>query len=136
MVPALIFHLHSERAELLAANVLKSVWRERHAPDRCSRYWPCFRCPGVGKHIAVGITPDKIAGPEDIKNSSPAVGVHRYHRTRWNTSVENSDSIVFEKDGMEPWRSDHGIEVIGPGPSGGRRSPSQGDNLLGTGIAI
>jgi hypothetical protein len=136
MFRALTFHLHSERAELLAADVLESVRREGHAPDRCSRYRPRFRRPGVGKHIPVGIASDEIAGPEDIKHSSPAVGVHRYRRTRWNPSVENSDSIVFEQDRVEPWCSDHGVEVVGPGPRGGRNATSQRNDSLRTDIDV
>jgi hypothetical protein len=100
------------------------------------RYRPSFRRPGVGKHIPVGITPDEIAGPEDIKNTSPAVGVHRYRGARWNTPIENSDSIFFEEDRVEPWRRDHGVELVGPGPSGGGAAASQGDDSLRAGIAV
>ena len=49
--------------------------------------------------------------------------------------IENSDSIVFEEDRMEPWRSDHGVEVIGPGPSGGRTAAGQGSDSLRAGIS-
>lgn len=46
--------------------------------------------------------------------------MHRHRGTRWDTSVENSDPIVLEEDSVEPWRSDHGVEAIGPRPGSGR----------------
>jgi hypothetical protein len=64
------------------------------------------------------------------------VGVHRHRGTGWNTPIENSDSIIFEEDRMEPWCSDHGVEFIGPGPSGGRVAASQESDPLRAGIAV
>ena len=40
------------------------------------------------------------------------MSVHRHSGARWNTSIENPDPIVLEKDRVEPRRSDHGVKVI------------------------
>ena len=114
-----VLHLHSEGVELVVAYVFQGVRRERCAPDGCTQDRRRFRRPGIGQHIPIGISADEVARCKDIEDASPSVGVHRHRGTRWNTSIENSDPIVFEEDRMEPWRRDHGVEVIGPRPRGG-----------------
>jgi hypothetical protein len=64
------------------------------------------------------------------------VRVHGHRGTRWNTPIENSDSIVLEQDRVERWRSDHGVELIGPGPRGGKAGIGQRDEAFRIDIAV
>ena len=135
MVLTPVFHLHGECAELLAADVLQRVRRQRCAPGGCAQDRRRFRRPGIGEHIPIGISADEVAGRKDVEDAAPPVGVHRHRGTRWNTSIENSDPIVLEQDRVEPWRSDHGVEVIGPRPRGGRAGAGQRDEAFRTVIS-
>jgi hypothetical protein len=129
-VPTSVLHLHSERTELLTADVLQRVRCQRCSPDGSTQDRSGFRRPGIGKHIPIGISADEVAARKNVENATPAVGVHRHSATRWNTSIENSDPIVFEQDGVEFWGSDEGVEVIGPRPLGGRIGAAQRDEAL------
>ena len=64
------------------------------------------------------------------------MGVHRHRGTRWNTPIENSDPIVLEQDRVEPWRSDHGVELIGPRPRGGKAGIGQRAEAFRIDIAV
>ena len=114
-----VFHLHGERPELLAADVLQRVRRQWCAPRGCTQDRRRLRRPGIGEHIPIGIPTDEVTGRKNVENPTPPVGVHRHRRAGWNTSIENSDPIIFEQDRVESWRSDHGVEIIGPRPFGG-----------------
>jgi hypothetical protein len=124
-IPTSVLHLHGERTEFLAADVLQGVRRQRCAPDGCTQGRSGVRRPGIGEHIPIGISTDEVAACKDVENATPPVGVHRNSATRWNTSIENSDPIVFEQDGVELWSSDEGVEFVGPRPLGGRLGAGQ-----------
>ena len=65
---------------------------------------------------------------------TPPVGVHRHCGTRRNTSIEHPDPAVLEENCVEAWRSDHGVEVIGPRPRGKRAGDGQRDAAIRSGI--
>ena len=90
-----------------------------------------FLRPGIGDHIPVWISADEVTGRENVENATPPVGVHRHRSTRWHTSVEKSDSVVLERDRVESWRSDHGVEIIGPRPSRQALAPVNGMTAVG-----
>ena len=62
------------------------------------------------------------------------MSVHGHRGTSWNTSIENSDPPVLIQDSVEPWRSNHGVEVIGPRPHGGCTGAGHGMRLCRTDI--
>jgi hypothetical protein len=82
------------------------------------------------QHIPIGITADEIARRNDVEDASPSVGVHGHRGASCNTPIEHPDSIVLEEDRVERWRRDHGVEVIGPRPRGGRTAASQEEEAL------
>ena len=46
------------------------------------------------------------------------MGVHRNRRPRWNTSIKNSDSIVFEEDRWNPGAATMASRSSGQGQAG------------------
>ena len=64
------------------------------------------------------------------------MGMHRHRGTRWNTSIDNSDPIVFEQDRVEPWHINHGVKVIGPRPGVGRAAAGQRDEAFRIDVAV
>ena len=71
-----------------------------------------FAAPGIGGHTPIWIPADEVTGRKNVENPTPPVGVHRHRGTRWNTSVENSDSSRPRTGpcgtlAQPSWRRDH-----------------------------
>jgi hypothetical protein len=64
------------------------------------------------------------------------MGMHRHCGAGWNTSIENSDPIVFEQDCVKAWRGNHGVKIIGPRPGVGHAVGCQRDEAFRIDVAV